>query len=92
MSEQKPMSFMQELDKWTEATIIRPLHHAIVEGDDDDCTAASEAVKKAIREKTLESYHNGQKANVAAPATLPVRPATAAVRPVPRREWRPMKA
>jgi hypothetical protein len=91
MSEQKPKSFMQELDSWTEATIIRPLHNAIVEGDDDDFTAAIEAVKKAIREKALESYHNGQKANVTAPATLPVRPATAPARLPIRKEW-PMKA
>ena len=65
MSEQKPKSFMQELDAWTEATIIRPLHNAIVEGDDAACTAAIGAVKKAIREKTLESHHNGQRATAA---------------------------
>jgi hypothetical protein len=58
--QQKPKSFMQELDQWTEATVLRPLHQAIVDGNSDDCEVASEQVKKAIREKVLESYHNGQ--------------------------------
>jgi hypothetical protein len=60
MSEQK--SFMQQLDEWTRATVIQPLHEAITEGDGEDCDAACEAVMKAIREKVLESYRNGQSA------------------------------
>ena len=62
MSDQKPKSFMQELDQWTQTTVINPLHEAIVEGDSADCEATSEQVKKAIRQKVLESYRNGQKA------------------------------
>ena len=58
MSEEK--SFMQQLDEWTTATVINPLHEAITEGDGGGCDAASEAVKKAIRQKVLESYRNGQ--------------------------------
>ena len=61
MSEQK-ISFMQQLDAWTQTNVIDALHEAITDGDGDDCDAASDAVKKAIREKVLESYHNGQKA------------------------------
>jgi len=66
---------MQELDEWTEATVISPLHEAITEGNYADCDAAFQAVKKAIREKVLESYRNGQAAGP--------RPATPA-----RKEWR----
>lgn len=60
MSEQeKPKSFMQELDQWTQSTVIKPLHEAITEGDGAECDATSEEVKKAIREKVLESFRNG---------------------------------
>jgi hypothetical protein len=62
MSEQKQSSFMEELDRWTEITVINPLHEAITEGDGADCDATCEAVKKAIRFKVLESYRNGQAA------------------------------
>lgn len=61
MSEQK-QSFMQQLDAWTTATVINPLHQAVTEGDGADCDAACEAVKTAIRQKVLESYRNGQAA------------------------------
>jgi hypothetical protein len=62
MSEQKKPSFMQELDDWTEANVINPLHEAVTEGDGADCEATCEAIKKAIRAKVLESYRNGQQA------------------------------
>jgi hypothetical protein len=61
MSEPK-LTYMQQLDAWTEATVINPLHEAITDGDGADCDATCEAVKKAIREKVLESYKNGLKA------------------------------
>ncbi len=61
MSEQK-QSFMQQLDAWTTATVINPLHEALTEGDGADCDAACDAVKSAIRQKVLESYRNGQAA------------------------------
>ena len=57
MSEAK--SFMQQLDEWTDATVIMPLADPNPEGDFD---AVVEQVKKAIREKVLESYRNGQAA------------------------------
>jgi hypothetical protein len=60
MSEQKQSSFMQELDGWTEATIIGPLFAS--ETDQEDWEPAIERVKKAIREKVLVSYRNGQAA------------------------------
>ena len=59
MSEQKQSSFMQELDRWTEATIINPL--AEVANDEFDHELVEE-IKKAIRTKVLESYRNGQQA------------------------------
>jgi hypothetical protein len=61
MSEQK-QSFMQQLDAWTTEKVIDPL----IYGDPDNMPGSrSEAqliadVKTAIREKVLESYHNGQ--------------------------------
>ena len=59
MSEQKESSFMQELDQWTEATIISRLaEHA---SDDFDEELVAE-IKKAVRTKVLESYRNGRKA------------------------------
>ena len=59
MSEQKPKSsFMEELDRWTESTVIGPLFAC--ETDGADWEPAIERVKKAIRQKVLESYRNGQ--------------------------------
>lgn len=57
MSEQK-VSFMQELDMWTNSNVISPLFAS--ETSPDDWEDAVERVKKAIRAKVLESYRNGQ--------------------------------
>ena len=57
MSEQK--SFMQQLDEWTEATVIMPLADPKYE---DNFDVAVDGVKRAIRQKVLESYRNGQQA------------------------------
>jgi len=62
MSEQKKPSFMEELDKWTEATVIDPMTYAFAEDDEERWNVASAGIKKAIREKVLESYRNGQAA------------------------------
>jgi hypothetical protein len=57
MSEQeKPMTFMQKVDAWTETSIINPLLKPEQKGDLEMNIAF---VKKAIRE-VLESYRNGQ--------------------------------
>ena len=66
MSEQKKPSFMEELDRWTESTIIGPLFAS--ETDGADWEPAIERVKKAIRQKVLESYRNGQVAGPRQPA------------------------
>ena len=61
MSEQeKPKSFMQELDQWTEANVISPLK--TTDPNLQGVAAVVEQVKKAIRAKALESYRNGQQA------------------------------
>ena len=61
MSEQeKKPSYMEELDRWTESTIIGPLFAS--ETDGTDWEPAIERVKKAIREKVLDSYRNGLRA------------------------------
>lgn len=57
MSEQK-LSFFEELDHWTDANVIAPAFNAT----QDDWEPAVAQVKKAIREKVRESYHNGQAA------------------------------
>ena len=64
MSEEKKVSFMEALDLWSDEAIIYPL----IYGDPDELPGARSReeiiaeVKKAIREKVLESYKNGLKA------------------------------
>jgi len=64
---------MTELDQWTEREILYPHGEAWLafhEAPDEEAQEACKAqltiveadVKKAIREKVLESYHNGQNA------------------------------
>jgi len=61
MSEQeKPKSFMHELDLWCDANIIGPLSSADPNGK--DWGVVVDYVKNAIRTKVLESYRNGQAA------------------------------
>ena len=68
MSEQRTAArsrtsgFMAELDKWTDAKVINPLHEAVMDGDDETCQAVCDQIKDAIRQKVLESYRNGQAA------------------------------
>jgi hypothetical protein len=74
MSEQeKPKSFMQELDEWVEGAVITPLidggEHEVQNGLTLEDTIAS--VKKAIRAQVLESYKNGLKAGAAKAAKQP---------------------
>lgn len=71
MSEQKS-SFMADLDQWTLEQIISPLSRVVavhIESTGEDSESAfkavmrtNEAVKKAVRDKVLESYRNGQAA------------------------------
>jgi hypothetical protein len=56
--QQKPKSFMQELDLWSEQNIFRPLFGT--DPNEDDWAKVEDQVKKAIRAKVLESYRNGQ--------------------------------
>ena len=64
MSEQEKQksSFMQELDKWSEAEIINPLLYAGAQSVEDEgfnAAGISEEKKMALRAKVLESYRNG---------------------------------
>jgi hypothetical protein len=61
MSEQK-LSYMASLDEWTDKSIIEPLADAYLNGPEEVIISAQENVRKAIREKALESYRNGQAA------------------------------
>jgi hypothetical protein len=64
MSEQKS-NFMAALDQWSEANVVEPLLDNEDEVTLEDTIAG---VKKAIRTKVLESYHNGQAAKATPPA------------------------
>ena len=59
MSEAKT-NFMAELDRWTEENILQPLFGT--DPNQDDWAAVEAQVKKAIRTKVLDSYHNGRRA------------------------------
>lgn len=66
MQEQRP-NYMSELDEWTTDQVIRPLNEfwKAKGGDALDVEGLSRTtslIRKAIREKVLESYHNGQNA------------------------------
>ena len=56
----KAKSYMQELNLWSEANIIGPL--SISDPNGFDWENVVEQVKRAIREKVLESFKNGLKA------------------------------
>jgi hypothetical protein len=68
----KTTNYMQELDKWTEQEIIDVLSYALLKGPDEAVELAESVVKKAIREKVLESYHNGQAAKTSQTSKRPV--------------------
>jgi hypothetical protein len=76
MSEQdKPKSYMHLLDEWTERFIIEPLIlEAEAYGREGVLPETRQTVMKAIREKVLESYRNGQ---AAGPAKANKRPSYA---------------
>ena len=70
---QKPSGYLQQLDQWIDEQVLGPLARAyeeyafaIVEtGIEMDEAAATldpvvAEVRKALKEKVLESYHNGQ--------------------------------
>ena len=55
-------SYMQAFEEWTDECVIAPLSHALLGGPEEAVERAKAIVRKAIREKALESYHNGQAA------------------------------
>lgn len=61
MSEAKT-NFMTELDLWCEQEVIGPIADAYTYGPEEAIVRVKALVKRAIREKVLESYHNGQNA------------------------------
>lgn len=54
---------MEELDDWIDDEVIENLYAIWNESQDGDMTATSESVKKAIKQKVLDSYHNGLRAS-----------------------------
>jgi hypothetical protein len=63
-------NYMAELDNWIDEQVIEPLF-AVWKGQDEaerdpqsykGVELTTHAVRRAIREKVLESYHNGQNA------------------------------
>jgi len=71
MSEQK-LSYMAQLDCWSSEHVIAPLL--------DNGVEAIERVQKAIRQKVLESYRNGQAKGPTKPVSLRRVPQSASVR------------
>lgn len=61
MSEQK-VPFMQALDSWIDVNVIAPLVYESEEGDEETGEEKILRVKKAIKGKVLDSYHNGLRA------------------------------
>ncbi|HEY6807115.1 MAG TPA: hypothetical protein VI306_26290, partial [Pyrinomonadaceae bacterium] len=61
MSEQK-VSYMAQLDAWTEKSVLEVLSDAYVNGPEEVIINAQDEVRRAIRAKVLESYRNGQAA------------------------------
>ncbi len=61
--QQKPKSFMQELDLWIDLNVVGVIvsNAAVFEEDPQRWPEAVAEVKRAIRAKVLESYHNGQR-------------------------------
>ena len=55
----KAKSFMQQLGQWVEGAVVTPL---LEHEDEITLEVTIVGVKKAIREKVLESYRNGQQA------------------------------
>ena len=61
---------MQELDDWIEEEVFENLYAIWSRSQDGDMTATAEPVKKAIRQKVLDSYHNGQAAGPTKPRSV----------------------
>src|SRR5437867_2879112 len=59
------MNYMKETDAWLDELLVD-----LLDGPEDDETdeAQIQRIKKAIKDKILESYHNGQKAALRAAA------------------------
>jgi len=55
-------NYMSALDAWSTQSIIEPLSDAYQHGPEEVIVDAKNYVRRAIREKVLESYHNGQNA------------------------------
>ena len=65
---------MQELDQWIDLNVVEALTSNYgVQTTPGVWPMAVSQVKKAIREKVLESYRNGIKAGAAKPKALAVR-------------------
>ena len=63
---------MQQLDEWTESTVINPLLSNDGESEEYVGGETIEQIQKAIRAKVLESYRNGRAAGQRQPV-VPVR-------------------
>ena len=59
---QEQGNYMTALDAWVEQQVIAPLADAYTHGPEEVIVRVKELTKRAIREKALESYHNGQNA------------------------------
>ena len=81
MSEEQKVSFMQELDRWSDEMVIQPLLAAVKKSRNGELSEearyeleeeAMQGVRTVIRQKVLQSYRNGRMTRGEAPANLPV--------------------
>ena len=73
------MSYFQELDAWLTAVLLAPQ-------DDHDEEEWFSDLKKQLKDKILESYHNGQKAGLQ-PKSYPREEREQPREPQKRRPW-----
>jgi hypothetical protein len=60
MAFQKKTNYMAEVEMWLREEIFSPIRSAHESGDAEELKVATDRSVKAIKEKLLESYRNGQ--------------------------------
>ncbi len=58
----RELGYMAELEKWLEDTVFEPITEAIAAEDNKELQIAFNEGKQLIKQKVLDSFHNGLKA------------------------------
>lgn len=56
----KRLGYMAELDAWLDEAVYEPIVNAITAEDSKELMVAFSETKQLIKQKVLDSYHNGQ--------------------------------